>query len=631
MLDSMRRAAQTWVAKLLFGILVFSFGIWGVADVFRGWGQGSIAKVGGVPISAEEFNRAYQQELDQISRQANKRITAEQGRALGLDRRVINQLVGGAAIEHHAERLGLNLSDQTLVDMVASDPSFKGADGKFSRDGFTNFLRQIGMSEQGFLRLKRRDELRSELIGAFVKGQTVPKPMLETLYAYNQEKRAFEYLNIDAEKAVTVPDPDEAKLKERYEADKAKYMTPEYRKFEALFLSLDDIKKAMTIPDDEIAAEYEKTKDSYNVPEKRRVQQIAFKDKTAAEVARKALLDGSKTFGDIAKEAGAKDNDVDLGLITKGALIDPKIADVAFSIEKDKVSDVVEGRFATVLLRVTQIEPGTTRTLADVKDQVTDKLATAKARAQIQEKHDEIDDARNAGKSLKEIADTMKLTYKEVASADRKGLAPDGKSALEHPDARKIMDLVFSPDAGTDQPAGELGDGSYVWVNNLSTEPPKQKPFEEVKDDVKAQYMASERTRLVSELAMSLVGRINNGEPMSAIEQAAGGSVQKTDAVTRTTIPQGLSEAAVAQGFALGLHKAGTAESADKQTRTIIRVAEITPAPTPAQADLDKIAREMSPDLANQSLVEYTEALKQQLGASINQAELKRLLGSSEE
>jgi len=216
MLDSMRRAAQTWVAKLLFGILVFSFGIWGVADVFRGWGQGSIAKVGGVPISAEEFNRAYQQELDQISRQANKRITAEQGRALGLDRRVINQLVGGAAIEHHAERLGLNLSDQTLVDMVASDPSFKGADGKFSRDGFTNFLRQIGMSEQGFLRLKRRDELRSELIGAFVKGQTVPKPMLETLYAYNQEKRAFEYLNIDAEKAVTVPDPDEAKLKERY-------------------------------------------------------------------------------------------------------------------------------------------------------------------------------------------------------------------------------------------------------------------------------------------------------------------------------------------------------------------------------------------------------------------------------
>ncbi|MEQ1718184.1 MAG: SurA N-terminal domain-containing protein, partial [Hyphomicrobium sp.] len=370
MLEALRRGAQTWVAKLFFGILVFSFAIWGVADVFRGWGRGSIATVGGQAITAEEFNRSFQNELDQFSRQSKQRLTAEQGRAVGLDRRVLNQLIGGAAIEQHAASLGLTFSDQALVDMVAKDSEFKGPDGKFSREGFNSFLRQIGMSEEGFLRLKRRDELRSELIGAFVKGQTVPQPMLETMHAYNQEKRTIEYLNIDASKMIFVPEADETKLKERYEAGKSGFMTPEYRKFQVLILSADALKASVEISDTDIAAEYEATKESYNIPEKRRVQQIAFKDKASAEAGKAALADGSKSFGDVAKDAGAKDTDADLGMIAKSGLIDKKIADVAFALEKDKISDVVEGTFATVLVRVTQIEPGTTRTLADVKDQV---------------------------------------------------------------------------------------------------------------------------------------------------------------------------------------------------------------------------------------------------------------------
>ena len=108
------------------------------------------------------------------------------------------------------------------------------------------------------------------------------------------------------------------------------------------------------------------------------MQQIAFKDKAAAEAAKKAIA-GGKSFADAAKEAGAKDSDIDLGLISKDRLIDPKIADAAFSLAKDTVSDPVEGRFATVLLRVSDIQPAVNRTFADVKDQVKDKLATKKA------------------------------------------------------------------------------------------------------------------------------------------------------------------------------------------------------------------------------------------------------------
>ena len=184
----------------------------------------------------------------------------------------------------------------------------------------------------------------------------------------------------------------------------------------------------------------------------------------------------------LAKEAGAKDTDVDLGLVPKSALIDKKIAEAAFALEKDKISDVIEGTFATVLVRVTQIEPGIVRTLADVKDQVRDKIATERARDQLQDKHDEIDEARNAGKTLKELGDETKLVYKEVAAADSRGLDPNGLGVLPQVYLQKVTSAVFSPDSGIDQQSIELSDGGYAWINVLSTEAPKQKPFEDVKD-----------------------------------------------------------------------------------------------------------------------------------------------------
>ena len=628
MLDALRRGAQTPVAKLLFGILCVSFGIWGVADVFRGWGQGSVAKVGGTEITAEEFRRSYQDELDRISRQTKQRLSAEQGHTFGLDRQVLAQMIAGAAIEAHANQLGLAISDKTLAKGIQSDPNFQ-TDGKFNRQGFEGLLQQIGLTEQGFLNLRRKDELRGAIVGAFIKGQTVPKPVLDLIHAYNQEKRVIEWIKIDPE-AVTVAEPDEATLKKRYEDDKAKYMTPEYRKLQVLMLTADDLKKNIDISDDEIAKAYDDDKDSYNTPEQRRVQQIAFKDRATAEVALKALRDGTKTFADVAKEAGAKDTDVDLGPITKKALIDPKVADVAFSLEKDKYSDVIDGRFATVIVRVTQIEPGTTRTLADVKDQVRDKLAADKAHNDLQNKRDEVEDARLAGKTLKEVADQLKLSFKEIPATDATGLAPDGKPVLETPDVRKIVARAFAPDSNDDSPVDLSNDG-YAWVNVLSTEAPKQKTYDEVKDEVQKDYMSSEHHRLIDELAKKMVDKVNAGEPMASLEAETKNKVEKTEPITRKTIPQSITQAMVTQAFGLSKDKAGHGPSSDNTTEIVFRVADIIPAAAPSLTETDELTRQLQDELANQTLTEYTEALKKRYGTSVNQAELNSAIGVSQE
>src|SRR5271163_2345855 len=106
MLRGMRKASSNWLGKLIMsvvmGVLIVSFGIWGIADIFRGFGQSTAAKVGGVEISAEQFRRTYTDRLQQIGRQFGRPLTSEQARAFGLDRQVLQQMMAEAALDEDA-------------------------------------------------------------------------------------------------------------------------------------------------------------------------------------------------------------------------------------------------------------------------------------------------------------------------------------------------------------------------------------------------------------------------------------------------------------------------------------------------------------------------------------------------
>lgn len=629
MLDALRRGSTGTVAKILFAVLVVSFAIWGIGPVFRDIGRGSLAKVGDQDIRVEDFQRQLQNEIRIISRQSGRRLTMEEARAAGLDNRILAQLMAWAAVEQHAAELDLALSDDALVEQLRKDPAFKGPDDKFSKFAFENILSQMGLSERGFLKLRRRDELREQLTAALIGGITVPDEMVDLINAWREEKRVAEHFIIDADK-VTVPEPDETKLKATYEANKSEFMSPELRKLAVLSLSIDSLKSKMDVGDAEIAQSYEETKKDYNTPERRRVQQIAFKDKQAAEAAKTALDSGKKTFGDIAKETGAKNTDIDLGLIRKDQLIDPKIADAAFSLEKDKISDVVDGRFATVLLRVSAIEPAVTHTLDDVKDQVRDKLAAKKAQAQLQSLIDQVEDNRAAGKPLKEIAEEMKVDYIEVPATDRFNKQPDAdRAAINLPDALSIVRTAFDSEVGLENEPVELRDGGYAWVDVLGITDKKQKPFDEVKEEVKKLAIKKERGRLVSDLATKLVGRADNGESMEALAKEAGApKLDTSPPFTRSTEPHGLSKDAVKQAFTLTKGKAGSALTTDGKSRSVFKVTEITPAPAPSKEQREKIAKELKNQLTDEALSEYVIALQGQLGAHINQDEYRRAIGA---
>jgi peptidyl-prolyl cis-trans isomerase D len=628
MLEALRRGSKSWIMKWLLLIpLVVAFAIWGVADVFRGYGAGSLAKVGKIEISTEQFQRAYEQQLDELRRRFGGRINAEQARALGLDSQVLSRLIGSTAIDAHAGELRLGLSDSAIGEAIQRDPAFAGPDGKFSKLAFDEYLRRNGLNEPRYLQLRRKDEVREQITAALLAEVPVPAVTMDVMHRHREEQRLAEHFTLDPAKVVKLATPDEAKLKETYEQNKPRFVTPEFRKIGVLLLAGEDVKKAIPISDADVKTAYDADKERFSVPERRRVRQIAFPTRAAADAAAKALAAG-KSFLDVAKDAGAKESDVELGLLARKELIDPKIAEAAFTVAKDKVSPVVEGRFATVLITVTEIQPGKQRTLDEVKGEIRDRLAGDKAGREIQQLHDKADDLRGAGKTLKEIAEALKIKHFEVAATNREGKAPDGKPAFEGPDGQRIVAAAFDAKAGVESEAIELGDGGYAWLDLLGTTPEKQRDYADVTADVRTLWTELETRKAVVEAANKFVERARAGEAMAKLATESGGKLETTAPFRRTGPTLGLTEQAVKQAFALPKGGAGTSDSADGKSRVVFRIAVVKVPDAPKKEDLDKLKPELANQIRGDLVAAYIAALQERLGVSINEAEFRRATGA---
>jgi peptidyl-prolyl cis-trans isomerase D len=627
MLEMFRRGAQGWVAKIFFGILVLSFAVWGVADVFRGYGEGALARVGKTEISTTDFQTAFQTQVEQLRRRYGPRVTADMARLSQVDQQVLQQLVANAAIENHAKALKLGVSEKAIVDSIKKEPSLQGTDGKFNRLAFESVLRQAGVSERGFIVEQRRLELRNQLTQAVLAGTSVPEATIDLLHKFREETRTAQYFTVDPAKVVKLAEPDDAKLKETYEANKKQFVTPEQRKLAVLLLSSAEVKKRVAVSDDDVKADYESDKERFNIPEKRKLQQIAFPDKAAAEKALKSVAAG-KSFAEIAKEAGAKESDIDIGLMTKKELIDQKVATAAFALAKDKISGLVEGQFATVLLKVVEIQPGKLRTLDEVKAEIRDILVTKRANDDVQKLQTQVEEARSSGKTLKEAADALKVPFIDIAATDKKALGPDGKPVLEGPDGERVVASAFDTKIGVESEAVELSNGGVAWVDVLGVTPEKQRAFEDVKSEVKAVWMAAETRKGLIDATAKLVDRLVKGETVEALAKEIGAKVETATGLRRGAAAGGLPENVGAQAFIIAKDGATAADAADGKSRIVLKVTEIKVAASATKEQADKIKAEVGRQVQNDLYASYVGALRDAQGVTINQAALARALGA---
>ncbi len=612
---------------VVMGVLIVSFGIWGIADIFRGFGQSTVAKVGHTEISLNEFRQLYTDRLQQIGRQFGRPLTPEQARAFGVDRQVLQQTIAEAALDEQTQRLGLGQSTEETRRTIFNDPNFKGADGKFDPQRFEAILRQAGYTEQRYVADQRKVSLRRQLAGTVSAGVGVPKTMIEALSRFQNEQRSIEYIKLGAAQAGTIDPPSPEVLASYFNDHKIQFRAPEYRKIAFVVVTPEEIGKWMDVSDDDARKLFEQRRDQLGTPEKREVSQMMFPTMEEAAAARSRIASGT-SFDDIAKERGLKPSDVELGTVSKSEMIDPAIADAAFKLASGDVSQPVQGRFGVALVKVGKIDPGVTVTYESVAQNLKREIATERARQTVADLRDKMEDARAGGASVTEAAQKLKLAVTTIDAVDRSGRQPDGQPVTSIPQGLDVVNQAFNSDVGVDNDPISY-QGGYVWYDVLGVTPARDRTLDEVKDQVEAKWRADQIDERLKAKGSEIVKKLEAGGKLADEAAAAGVPVETAANFKREDTPAGLPATVVSAAFRTAKDGAGQTAAGVNQW-IVFRVTNITVPPTDFASDeIKKLKDSLQRSLEDEQITEYVSKLQSNIGTSINESAFAQVSGEN--
>ena len=628
MLRGLRKASSNWLGKSILaavvGFLIISFAIWGIGDIFRGFGRSTVAKIGRIELTVDQFRMLYNDRLQQFARQLGRPISGDQARAMGIDRLVLSQIVAEFLLDERARQLGLALSDAEVSRYITNDPSFRGPNGQFDRFRFEQIIRNAGYTEARYVAEQRRRLMRLELAGTIAQGLNAPKALLAAADRYQNEQRAIEYVLLDRAQAGDIPQPTPEELAKYFDERKIAFRAPEYRKVTIVSLIPSEQAHWIEISDADLKRAYEERRARYATPERRHVLQIDFPSVEAAQAAADRVAKGA-SFVEVAKELGKTEKDIDLGTVTKSAMIDKAVADAAFSLKEGEVSAPVQGRFGTVLVQVTKVEPEQVRSFEEVAPELKQELATARAKSETLDIYNKLEDARSEGKTLTEAAENLKLPARTIEAVDRSGRDPSG-NPVNLPDQQPLLQGIFATDIGIERDPLQFQDG-YVWYDVTGITPSRERSLDEVKDQVETRWREQEIGKRLAEKATAILDKVKGG---TTLAEAAAPDHLKVETLSGIKRGQGtgpLSAAAVDAVFRTAKDAAGKADAATPPEQIVFRVTDIAvPKLDPESQDAKRIAETLDRGLSEDLYAEYIAYLEREIGVTINQSALNQVV-----
>lgn len=623
MLDVFRRSTQGWIFKSLMGLLILSFLVWGIADVFRNFTDTAPAQIGDMKLSRETFRQAYTERMRDMGRQLGRALTPDQARAMGLDRQILSEMFSEAALDQKAKKLGLNVGDETLARKIEKMPEFAGPAG-FSHEYFQLVMRSMQMSEAQYIDNERRLMLRQQINRGLAGDIAVPKVMSDAFRRYQTEERSIDFVTLGRNEAGAIPAPTPEQLKAFYEERKPLFRAPEYRKLQMIVLTPDRVAASMIVSDADLEKLYESRKDRFTTPEKRTVEQIVFQKPEEAAAASARLASGL-SFDALVQERKLSPKDVALGNVTKHEILDPAVANATFALASDQVSTPIAGRFGTVIVRVSKIEPSVGQAFSAVANDLRKEATTERARREILDLHDKIEDERASGSTIPEVASKLKLQVVTLDAVDRSGRKSDGAKVEGIPASPELIAAAFTSRPGADNETIDLrNQGGYIWYDVASITPSRERTFDEVKTEVETRWKDEEIGKKLVALADAARTKLDSGQ--SFAQALPGVAVARRDKLQRTKATEGFNTASLNRIFETAEGKSGILETPGGVGRIVYRVTWTSVPPSAPGAE--KIDEALARGMQNDVLAQYVQRVQNELGVKVNEAAIRSITGA---
>jgi peptidyl-prolyl cis-trans isomerase D len=520
-----RRMLQIGLLVVIAAFVATSVFVFG-SNSLRGDSDTSVAKVNGEAISAERYQRRYQEFLNAYASMLRDRFSPDMAERMGLPQQVLDDLVQEELVLQHARAERLDVNDEELNAQIHAIPHFQEA-GRFSMKRYEEVLRRGNLSKTAFEDDIRRRLTRIKVERIVRSGVKLNDGEIAQAFVRSREEARAAWALVDLAPIVAATTVTDQELETYLKDHAAEFRLPERRLIQYVTFVPKDFMRVPT--DAEVEKYYTEHAKEYETPHQVKAAHILARvgetggseaeDKARAKIADairriKAGEDFAKLATELSDDPGSKANGGDLGLVSKGEMV-PDFEAAVFALKKGEVSSQpVRTPFGYHVIKVTEIREGGKKPLKEVAPQIREKLQTETAdqaaktaaeemRAKLLGAPDFMVQARSLGLSPIETA----LPRRERA----RGLAA-GPEPIEETAFSLARGGISTP---LKTPVG------YLVLKTVDELPATVPPLAAIKDRVAASLKRQKAEAVALERANAIVSEAKGGDFATAAQKAS--------------------------------------------------------------------------------------------------------------
>jgi peptidyl-prolyl cis-trans isomerase D len=535
MLANIRTFAKSWVATVLFGLLIVSFVVFGIGnrDLLHPKITNSVITAGSRSVGPAEYKRAFDGYIQRLQQQMGQQITPELAAANGLDQRVAQGLGASEAFAALLTKIGVRPSDKLIAGEIQKIPAFfDQVSGRFDRNSYLRRLQDNGLTAATFEGQMRDQLSEQEAATGLITGLKVPRAYAAMGAIYTVESRDLGYFAIAPTSVPQPPAPTDAQLTELMKENAAQLTRPEFRTLTVVKFSPSQVAANLPIDPKEVQKRFDFRKDTLSTPEMRTVIQISAKTPAAAAQIAQGLAKGTDADA-VAKAAGVEA--ITYANKPQTAIPDKKVALAAFATPSGQVA-TVKGDLGTAVVKVMSVTPGRAVTLEEVRPAIEAEIRKDQASEKVYALTQAYDDAHQGGANLAAAA-----AKAGVPTASLGPVNQGGRDMTNQPVpglTQKLMQTAWALPAGGESEVEDAGNGEFFAVRVEKVTPPAMPPLEEIKPMLTKVWTQRELTKALQAKADGYIARIKKGETLQAVAASAGSSLTEVPAIDRRNASQ---------------------------------------------------------------------------------------------
>ena len=624
MISKIRKYQDSWLTKAILALTALSFmSLFGISGYVSSAGKNrAVIKVDDKEIMQDEMNIKLQDSIRKSQKMFGDEIDIDDNMRKDILTSLVKQNVTDMIIAREAEKKGASISDELIEQIIATQPEFMDASGKFSPELLRRQLSYFDMSEQEYIANLKKNILSRHLVYSPVENIAFPSFMNSYIAQIENQQKIFSYVTIDPQELKIDRDISQEEIEQYYEDFAPQFEEPEKRDVSFIELKISDLASDIAPDEDEIEAYYQANISDYVIPEQRDVLQMVFDDEETAAAALSEINQGKDFYLVAAQKANQDRNTTNLGSVTSDSLL-PELSQDVFDAKLNQIVGPINSEFGWHILKIVKITPKKETPLSAVKDKIIATLRHEQAYDYAFSTITQIEDMIGAGATLADITNRYNAKLNTV-----KGLKEDGSytslsgknfsSLVSSPD---FLDAAFSYNEGEVSQTIETDDG-FIFATVTGIEDAHIKDLASVRPEIIKIWTENEKSAIAQEIINDIVADLDSGDDLADIASRFNLKLTTTKPLKRGESFAKLNSSQLAEAYQTPLNEYKILSSGGMTTViTPVRIINHLVSESPSQ--LDSINTEMRHDLEESMASELIDSYAKDMDVRIKY----RLLG----